>query len=344
MTTIKVLSLDGGGVRGIITARLLEMFCEKAGLEPQELYKYFDIIAGTSIGGIQALGYAQGFTPTYVKNLLIDNASTIFNCNAPIGGQASYGTWAAYLTGVYDSLYPQGPLKDLINTNFPTALMSDCKTNVLVPAFQTQTTDPASGLTLKTNVPVYFSNVSSALVPYLSGGSELVQNVALATSAAPVYFPKAVFGGATYVDGGVFLNNPSALALSIQKAVSPATNRFCVLSLGTGLGSIGYIPSEPSVKAPQGASDNLNTIKMVLDVSMSIPPEGVSVEQNILSTYALENLYYLRLQYPIDLTLWPDASLDNSSEDFISYMQESATQYFNDNVSAITTFIGHFLA
>ena len=110
--TIKVLALDGGGVRGIITSRLLELFCNLAGIPGNQIYQYFDIIAGTSIGGIQALGYAKGLTPTYVKQLLIDNASTIFNCTYPVpgGGQAGYVTWAGYVSGIYSSLYSQTPL------------------------------------------------------------------------------------------------------------------------------------------------------------------------------------------------------------------------------------------
>jgi hypothetical protein len=322
MPQINVLSLDGGGVRGIITSRLLELFCTLAGIPADKIYQYFNIISGTSIGGIQALGYAKGLTPSYVKQLLINNASTIFNCTYPIpgGGQASYGTWTGYLTGVYSSLYSQPPLK----------------TNVLVPAFKRF---DSNGKTV--NVPIYFSNISSSIVPYFSGQAELAANVALATSAAPVYFLPAVFNGESYVDGGIFLNNPAALALSAQKAIQPAINKFCVLSIGTGLGSIGYIPGEPTLK---GAIDNLNTIKMVLDVSMAIPPEGVAVEQKILSNYALENLYYLRLQYPIDLSQEPDSSLDNSDSEFIQYMQDSATQYFNDNIESITNFIGHLFS
>ena len=341
--TIKVLSLDGGGVRGIITSRLLELFCAQAGIPGNQIFNYFDIIAGTSIGGIQALGYAKGLTPTYVKNLLINNASTIFNCTYPIpgGGQASYGTWTGYLTGVYSSLYSQTPLANLINSNFGTDTINSYQTHVLVPAFQ------RSNVSSTTNVPIYFSNIPSSIVPYLSGQTELSTNVALATSAAPVYFPPAVFNGNTYVDGGIFLNNASAMALSAQRAVNPIANRFCILSIGTGLGSIGYIPNEPSAKgtpALQGAIDNLNTIKMVMDVSMAIPPEGVSVEQQIIASYTVGNFYYLRMQYPIDLSQEPDSSLDNSDPAFIQYMQDSATQYFNNNIDAITNFIGHFFA
>ena len=337
MPQINVLSLDGGGVRGIITSRLLELFCALAGIPADKIYQYFNIISGTSIGGIQALGYAKGLTPTYVKGLLIDNAATIFNCTYPIpgGGQASYGTWTGYLAGIYSSLYSQTPLANLINSNFGTDTINNYQTNVLVPAFQRSN---ANGTT---NVPIYFSNIPSSIVPYFSGQTELSANVALATSAAPVYFPPAVFNGCTYVDGGIFLNNPAALALAAQKAVQPAINKFCVLSIGTGLGSIGYIPGEPTLRGP---IDNLNTIKMVMDVSMAIPPEGVAVEQNILSKYALENLYYLRMQYQIDLSQEPDSSLDNSSPEFIQYMQDSATQYFSNNIESIANFIGHMFS
>lgn len=339
--TIRILSLDGGGVRGVITATLLSLFCSQAGIPPNQIYKYFDIICGTSIGGIQALGYAKGLTPTYVKDMLINNASSIFNCTYPIpgGGQASYGTWTGYLSGIYGSLYSQTPLANLINDAFGLDKISDYQTNVLIPAFQRSN---SNGIT---NVPVYFSNVSSLIVPYLSGQNELSANVALATSAAPVYFPPAIFNGYAYVDGGIFLNNPSAMALSVQRAVRPIVNRFCVLSIGTGLGSIGYIPSVPtSKKTLLGPIDNLKTIKMVMDASMSIPPEGVSAEQQIIANYTVGNFYYCRMQYPIDLDQEPDSSLDNSSPEFIEYMQDSAAIYFNNDINNITNFIGHLLA
>ena len=341
VNTIRVLSLDGGGVRGIITSTLLDLFCNQAGIPTNQIYKYFDIICGTSIGGIQALAYAKGLTPSYVKDMLINNASSIFNCTYPIpgGGQASHGTWAGYLSGIYSSLYSQTPLANLINDTFESDTISSYQTNVLVPSFQRLN---SNGIT---NLPVYFSNISSSIVPYLSGQTELSANVALATSAAPVYFPPAIFNGCTYVDGGIFLNNASAMALSVQRAVRPTANRFCVLSIGTGLGSIGYIPNDhvTTKKTLKGPIDNLNTIKMVMDVSMSIPPEGVSLEQQIIADYTVGNSYYCRMQYPIDLNQEPDSSLDNSSSEFIQYMQDSAAIYFNNDINNISNFIWHLM-
>jgi predicted acylesterase/phospholipase RssA len=337
--TIRVLSLDGGGIRGIISATFLELFCTQAGIPEDKLWQTFDIITGTSIGGIQALGYALGFTPTYLKNLLLNKGPTIFDAYGL--GQAGYLAWSAYLTGVDISLYKNQPLIDLTTENFKTFTLQNMKTNVLIPSFKRQ---DASGSTV--NIPVYFSNISNALVPSLSGYHELAANVALATSAAPVYFPPAVFNGETYVDGGLFLNNPAAMALSVMKAVKPRANRFCVLSVGTGLGSIGYIPNEPTLngKGLTGVVDNLNTIKMVMDVAMAIPPESVSKEFELLANYTLENCYYYRMQYPIPSDQNPDSSLDNASDAFMEYMQLSATDYFNANIQNISTFIGHLWA
>lgn len=342
INTIRVLSLDGGGIRGVITSTFLELFCNLAGIPGNQLYKYFDIITGTSIGGIQALGYAYGIPPSQLKQILINNGSTIFNCTYPIpgGGQAGYGTWAGYLSGLYSSLYSNIPLQSVIFDTIGDIKLSDLKTKVLIPSFQTLDSNGNPS-----NIPIYFSNISNTIVPILKGQDFLAIDVAMSTSAAPLYFPPYSFGGATYIDGGVFLNNPVSFALNVMKAVKPIANRFCVLSIGTGLGSIGYIPSdqmkfqEKSIKS----FNNLKVIKSVLDISMNIPPEGVSKELEILSKYTLSNLYYERGQYIIPIEQEPDSSLDNASPEFIAYMQQSATDYFNNNLNNISNFIGHLL-
>lgn len=334
--TIKVLSLDGGGIRGVINSTLLKLFCDFAEIPGDKIYEHFDIISGTSIGGIQALGYAKGLTPSYIQGLLKTNATTIFNCRAPGGGQAGYGTWSGYVSGIYESLYPQTPLKNLIDSQFGTDTIDSYKTSVLVPAFQTKK-DGA-----QTDIPVYFSNIPTSIAPYLSGQTELAANIALATSAAPIYFRPAEFNNCVYVDGGIFLNNPSHLALMIEKAEKPTANRYCVLSIGTGRGKMGNITGVESVL--KGATENIKAIKTVLDVSMNIPPEAVSLEHKILANYTLENFYHCRLQYQIDDKYTSGSTLDNTSSEFLQYMEDSATEYFNNNLDYISNFVGHLTA
>jgi len=104
MQVIRILSLDGGGIRGLFSATFLEKFCNDARIQGNELWKYFDIICGTSIGGIQGLAYSLGLSPTDVINLLTTNADSIFTIRAgvnplqPLGpaGAATLGTVLAY--------------------------------------------------------------------------------------------------------------------------------------------------------------------------------------------------------------------------------------------------------
>ena len=65
--TVRVLSLDGGGIRGYLSLKWLQRFISQWGVNGNELWKYFDVICGTSIGGIAALSYAYGKSPDELK-------------------------------------------------------------------------------------------------------------------------------------------------------------------------------------------------------------------------------------------------------------------------------------
>ena len=68
----RVLSIDGGGMKGLFSAYFMKQFCLDAGIAGNKLYEHFDIIAGTSIGGIQALAYASGYSPDDMIQLFLD--------------------------------------------------------------------------------------------------------------------------------------------------------------------------------------------------------------------------------------------------------------------------------
>lgn len=77
--TIRILSLDGGGIRGVFSATWLDLFCKRAGIDESKLFEFFDVIAGTSIGGIQAIAYADGKSPEFMKNLFLSKGKDIFS-------------------------------------------------------------------------------------------------------------------------------------------------------------------------------------------------------------------------------------------------------------------------
>lgn len=242
MTKIyRVLSLDGGGMKGLFSAYFMKRFCQDAGIPGNEIYKHFDIIAGSSIGGIAALGYAFGLSPDDLINFFRTKGSTIF----PGGLLGSLKQLYNFI--IYGYIYNNGPLKTELNTIFQEAKMFQLKTNVLITSVETRTihSTTVGDESLVTSLyyrPVIFSNMKQ---PDLEGQNYLIKDVALATSAAPIYFPEATISEVTdsnlaFMDGGIYQNNPSALEWAMANSIAPSVNRICVLSVGCGLGTVGF--------------------------------------------------------------------------------------------------------
>ena len=73
------LCFDGGGMKGLFSAYFMKQFCLDAGIPGNKIYEYFGIIAGTSIGGIQALAYASGYSPDDMIQLFLDQQNPLTN-------------------------------------------------------------------------------------------------------------------------------------------------------------------------------------------------------------------------------------------------------------------------
>ncbi len=80
--TVRVLSIDGGGMRGYISTNFMELFVQQWGINPNQIWKYFDVITGSSIGGIQALGYSLGIAPSEINSFFTVDGPWIFTTNA----------------------------------------------------------------------------------------------------------------------------------------------------------------------------------------------------------------------------------------------------------------------
>jgi uncharacterized protein len=350
--TIKVLELDGGGERGYLSTQWFSLFLNRWGIDVNTIWKQFDIICGTSIGGIAALGYAMGFPPSVLNTFftvqgpwiftirgaldfnpciagnpsntpnsaqkvafILDN-QPFYQTNTSCTGEANYGSYLLYKT-----------LADTFGTN----TLQNVKTNVLIPSYEV--TDPSFGYGKGT-----FTLFSNLTMPYFTGENELITNVAKATSAAPVYLPAAVFNNKTYLDGGLYCNNPAQLGLSTMQAVKPMANRFCVLSIGTGLGTMQFSP-DTSV-AP--GFDTIKNIFSLFDIASTGAQEAVNVGLQTVASNTLNNLYYYRFQPTLDPD--KDTALDNTSPEILQYYREVAAADFAENINAIDNFIGHLMA
>lgn len=213
----RILAIDGGGIRGILPAIVLERL---AADDPARLARV-DLIAGTSTGGIMALGLAAGMSPTQLRELYEVRGAVIFD-DSWLDNLLDLGKM---IGAAYDNNHLRRELKKV----FGSTRLGDLNHHVLIPSFDLD--NEAADEATRSWKPKLFHNFSGPG----NDCEELVWKVALYTSAAPTYFP-SVDG---YVDGGVYASNPSmcALAQALDRrymAPPPSIGDLRLLSLGTG--------------------------------------------------------------------------------------------------------------
>jgi hypothetical protein len=230
-----ILSCDGGGIRGLIPALLLQRLEQEVGF-----LKQVDLFAGTSTGGVIAVGLASEVPISTIVNLYMTKGAEIFKPYNPLLSEVPveltrlYAQAASLPGDLLHVKYSDAGLKKLISDTYPVnKKLSELGRKVLVTTFNLYDAQVGAwSPTTLTNLPTYNS------------GDTLVLDAALSTSAAPVYFPPHVFEQSgqklAFVDGGVFANNPSILAAAsvlasgTLKRRSLAFENIKVLSLGTG--------------------------------------------------------------------------------------------------------------
>lgn len=216
----RILSIDGGGIRGIYPAAVLAGLEERY-LRGRSIAGYFDLIAGTSTGGIIALGLAAGLTAADLRQLYIERGHEIFPPYGPgligrIGRRLS--AWRRFLRYSYD----QEALAQVLRERLGDLKLSAARTRLCIPSFEGV---HGEVYIFKTpHHPDFHKDLHEPMV-----------KVALATSAAPTYYRPLRDAGYTFVDGGVWANNPVMIALT-EALTSYRVDRARVriLSIGSG--------------------------------------------------------------------------------------------------------------
>jgi patatin-like phospholipase/acyl hydrolase len=217
MGKYRIVSIDGGGVRGILAARILQRldaFCPG-------IFAQTDLFAGTSAGAIIAAGLANGIGPASLVELFRSKGGLIFrdgmvhrmlNVGGLVG--AKYAS-----TNCFEALYPV----------FGDIALKDLRKKVLIASFRLDAGRDASGCPSSSWKPKLFHNFEGID----SDGAQRAVDVVMRSAAAPTYFP--IYQG--YIDGGVVANNPSMCALA--QAIEPGTGgqdlgNVVMLSISTG--------------------------------------------------------------------------------------------------------------
>jgi patatin-like phospholipase/acyl hydrolase len=218
MPTYKILSLDGGGIRGVFTAALIKKLQDAT-----QFLDAVDLFAGTSTGALLALALAAELDVQAIIDLYQNQGPDIFKPRGTLITRPQNGLTRAK--------YTAGPLKEALEVILGDRTLGDLKRKVLVPAFDLDDKNP--NIVERSWRARFFHNFPVS-APDTDNRKELILDVAMRTTAAPSYFPS--YDG--YVDGGVVANSPALAA--VAQAVDPSTggqqlSDLRVVSLGTGI-------------------------------------------------------------------------------------------------------------
>jgi hypothetical protein len=186
----KILSIDGGGIKGLYSSTVLEHLETKYGPASD----YFDMICGTSTGGLIALALALKIPASDISRVYIEKGKIIFPKRSRWGGIIRQTVWKGK--------YSDEPLKDVLESIFREAKVKDLQNYVCVPSYSF--TDARPWIFKRDHGELYRDNETPLV------------DVALATSAAPTYFPLCEiphYDHKQFIDGGVWANNPTLVGV-----------------------------------------------------------------------------------------------------------------------------------
>ncbi len=355
----RILSIDGGGIRGVFPAMLLanyEAELKAKGVEKWQVYQNFDLICGTSTGGVMAIALALGIPAKVIYEMYLNNAEFIFGNKRKLVGQ------------IFRSAHKRDYLENLVKTTYADYFsgedprLGDCKIPVLIPIYDMMEGRPS---VLKSKYHPAF--VRDYHIPAFQA--------ALATSAAPTYFDPYSssyidLNGiekpfANKIDGGVWANNPTLNGIiEAQKAFNVKLEDLAVLSLGTGHQKF----CDAGVKRNKGILNWFQRLvrikkkvemrkrfgirywiysdekKRLIDVFMQGQSQQVqnliSLMQKGIDKAEEDNFTYLRIDTELNETC--NVEMDETSKDIIIKLAEKATIEFQNNATNIIKNFSHY--
>ncbi len=216
----RILAIDGGGIRGLFPAHVLATL-EQRFLGGRPIACCFDLIVGTSTGGILALGLGAGLAAAQLRDLYRDRGREIF----PPGGVGWMADIRRWLRGKYRFLrysYDSEALTRVLTDVLGDRKLGSATTRLCIPSFEGEYGEV---FVFKTpHHPAFKKDLFEPMV-----------KVALATAAAPTYFHPHRDGGYTFVDGGVWANNPIMIAVTeALTSFDVSRDQVRILSVGCG--------------------------------------------------------------------------------------------------------------
>jgi uncharacterized protein len=327
---IRILSIDGGGIKGILPGTILEYIeskiCEKAGAD-KRLSDYFDMIAGTSTGGILSCIYlAPGdngrpkFTAKQAVNLYIEKGHEIFDLDIWQRLSSGFGT--------IDEKYSAENLEQNLKEYFGDLKLSQLLKPCLITSYE-----------ITKRAAFFFTSMDAKKNEV---DNFLVRDICRATSAAPTYFEtakiKSLYEAPFYlIDGGVFANNPALCAYAearktdfgkilqhTNKPDKPTVKDMIIVSIGTGATGKPYSYKDAK---DWGA---IGWLMPIIDILMSGNSETVSYQlKQMFDTLSdKDKKDYFRIEPSIE---GAKSAMDNATPENIQELVAAGRRYVTDH-------------
>ena len=221
----RILSIDGGGICGILPASVLAEL-EGRFLGGRSIVDRFDMVAGTSTGGIIALALAHGLTAREIRKFYVERGGLVFPQTHALGrAWRELRRWRRY---AYDSKVLEEELLGI----FGDTPLGDARVRLCIPSFEGTHGEP-------------WIYKTPHHPDYRKDRVERMVTVGMATSAAPTYLKAVPNGGYVMVDGGLWANNPIMNAVTDALACFDVDrSQVRVLSLGCGETSFRVDPAK----------------------------------------------------------------------------------------------------
>lgn len=320
-----ILSIDGGGIRGIIPSVFLAALKDMLELNgmKQPLHKIFSLMAGTSTGGLISLALSVPRTQK-TDGSFYDPEGGMIPQRLPelyekLGDRAFPGNRQHYMRTFrqfFTSKYSSAPLRSILTEMYGTNTVKHALTNLLITTFDMESMQPVF---IKKRTPE-------------SGGESdpdfFMVDAALATAAVPTYFPPASVASVgkeqkkyCLIDGGIFCINPAMSALTEARKMMPEAE-YILLSLGTGTQTEDY------------KTERMNRWGFFNWIApwMGVPLiAAVGEGQRISTTHMLKRYPKVSLyRFDVDLDRGK-GRIDDGSPENLKYLRDKANQMIRDN-------------
>jgi uncharacterized protein len=316
---VTILSIDGGGIRGIIPAMIVAEIEKRTNAPAADL---FQLIAGTSTGGILGLGLsvpnANG-RPRYSAAELAESyrlqGEKIFPRRSIV---------QEFVSEIAGPKYLHAGIESVVRQRFGETHLKDALTDVMVTSYD-----------IEARQPFHFKSWAARIDP---AHDYLMWQAARATSAAPTYFSPVRIQSVdstrshTLIDGGVYANNPAMCAISeASRLHPPGLVRFVIVSLGTGVLTRPY-RFESALRWGQ-----LEWVRPVLDIILQGTDAAVDYQINELLGEFRDPTRYYRLQ---GVLAEADDDMDNVSPENLRLLEQLAQQIIHENDGRLNELCG----